>query len=713
MKRIITFVAALVLAAGFTGKMVAKPVDKATAASIAARVLNKAVVDATSVRLNGCFLFTGADGKGFVLMAADDRVRPVLAYSPDGSFDPSAMPDHVAAWIDGYRSEIASVVEVCDNPSRKVTKDWECWSKGTARGNTIWVDPLMTSRWWQRPLYNNYCPYDSVSHARTVTGCVATAMAQIMRYWQWPEVGYGSHSYEWSHYGTISADFGDTYYNWDQMPDTLSYACTSEEIDAVATLMYHAGVSVDMMYDPEGSGAYTASSGDLGFPCAENAYKTYFRYNPMLQSRHKSAYTDTEWDSLMRAELDAGRPVHYGAAEPYIHSGHVFVIDGYDSLGMFHVNWGWGGRYDAWYLIDSLAPGAGSMGGNPIYCFTGVAEAVFGIYPAEMPTGEPSNVSIVSNDPELGTVMGSGTYQTYDTVNVNVLAAEGCRYVRLASGKHAMPFSFLAIGQDYEDTAIFERITGDTIGYCTDMYVEDQPFGEGGTLEWGIRIPANMRQNKSISAVQIYYLATGDHTLNIYEGEDINDATLVCTKIYHLDGWLGWRTLELNNTLSFAPEQTVWITLSFTDPTGWASPVAGCSYCGNPDGSWYRFSESSTGWDIYHPISGYYTWMIRAVLVDETGIKDIFVTDGPSTGSGTFAYIDADGNIIITDGPSTGSGTSILQIYDVLGRQVFSKELSTFNYQLSTANFLPGVYVLRLINGDSVRTQKIVVNKAK
>ena len=701
MKRLITIIAALVLTAGLNAKVEANPVDKATAASLAAQVLNKSVVEATPAQFTGCRLFTGADGKGFVLIADDDRIRPVLAYSPDGTFDPADMPDHVAAWIDGYQCEIASVVEAGGSHSRQVAQEWERWSKGTVRGNSTWVDPLMTSRWRQNPLYNKYCPYDTVYLARSVTGCVATAMAQIMRYWQWPEVGYGSHSYSWSYYGTLSADFGNTYYNWEQMPDTLSNACSDEEIDAVATLMYHAGVAVDMMYHPEGSGAYSAFSGNLDFPCAENAFKTYFRYNPMLQSRHKGAYSDTEWDALMRAELDAGRPVHYGAAEPYIHAGHAFVIDGYDSLGMFHVNWGWGGPFDAWYLIDSLAPGAGSMGGQTYYCFTGVAEAIFGIFPAGMPTGEPSNVSLVSNDPELGTVTGSGVYQTYDTVNVNVLAAEGCRYVAMASGKHVIPFSFLAIGQDYADTVLFERITGDTIGYCYDMYVEDQPYAEGGTLEWGIRIPATMRQEKALSAVQLYYLAEGDHTLNIYEGETLNDATLVYTKTYYLEGWQGWRTLALDSPLSFAPGQTVWVTLSFFDPDGWAAPIAGGSYCGNPDGSWYRFSESSNGWDIYHPISGYYTWMVHAVLVDETGIGDY--TDGPSTGSGTFAYI-SDGEIIINDGPSTGSGT--LQVIDVTGRIVWVGDAIN---RVSTSGMPAGVYVLRLINGNDVKTQKIVV----
>ncbi len=571
------------MAIGLTAE--AKPVDKTTAAILAARILNKTVVDATPSQFTGCHLFAGADGKGFVLLAADDRIRPVLAYSPDGTFDPTAMPDHVAAWIDGYQREIASVVEAGGSPSPKVAQEWERWSKGTARSNSTWVDPLMTSRWSQNPPYNNYCPYDTVYNAHAAVGCVATAMAQIMRYWQWPEFGYGSHSFSWSYYGNLTADFGNTYYNWNLMPDVLTNASSAEAKDAVATLMYHAGVAVDMMYHPEGSGAYTASSGNLDFPCAENAYKTYFRYNPMLQSRHKSAYTDTEWDALMRAELDAGRPVHYGAAEPYIHSGHAFVIDGYDSIGMYHVNWGWAGQCDAWYLIDSLAPGAGSMGGQPYYCFTGVAEAVFGIYPADMPMGEPSTISLVSNDPELGTVTGSGTYQTYDTVNVEAHAAEGY------------------------------------------------------------------------------------HTLNIYEGESLDDATPVYTKTYYLEGWPGWRTLEPDSTLWFAPEQTVWITFSFTDPTGWAAPVAGGTYCGNPDGSWYRFSESSAGWDIYHPISGYYTWLIRAVLSGSSGIDALAIGD-----NGSFAYV-SNGQLIV-------NGEGVLQVIDVLGRQLYTKELSTANYQL-------------------------------
>ena len=136
MKHTIKLLAAIVLAVGLSARMEAKPVDKAIATHLAAQVLNKAVVDATPSRFTGCHLFTGADGKGFVLLAADDRIRPVLAYSPDGSFDPDAMPDHVASWIEGYQQEIASVTETCDSPSRRWPRNGNAGALASLKAKT-------------------------------------------------------------------------------------------------------------------------------------------------------------------------------------------------------------------------------------------------------------------------------------------------------------------------------------------------------------------------------------------------------------------------------------------------------------------------------------------------------------------------------------------------------------------------------------------------
>lgn len=667
----------------FAARIEANPVDISTAASIAAKILNRAVVDATPQRFTECYLFVGADGKGFVLVSADNCVRPVLGYSPDGTFDTDNMPDHVASWIDGYRLEIASVIATHRAPSPKVTEEWKRWSKGIHASKEGSVAPLMTSVWNQSAPYNMYCPYNNTYFEQTVTGCVATAMAQIMRYWQWPDVGYGVHTYEWPPYGTLGADFGSTYYNWNLMPDTLKPTCSSLEKDAVATLMLHAGVAVNMMYGTPstgGSAAYSYSAGNFDFACAENAYKTYFRYNPMLVSRHKDAYSEAEWETLMHAELDAGRPVQYAAMQSG-GGGHAFVIDGYDNMGMYHVNWGWGGHCDGWYTIDSLAP---ADGGAPYYCFNGIAEAIMGIYPHTQAATSAVTVNIVSNNPSLGTVTGSGVYQPYDTVNVQVQPAEGCRYVGMASGFRKMPFSFLAVGEDYTDTAIFERITGNPIGYCYDYFIEDQPWSESGTFEWGIRIPASMWQGRPLSAVQMFLLVDGYYTLNIYRDETTLDGAIpVYTKMHELTGSQCWHTLALDSMLSFGPDQSVWITLSFTSSSSRIAPIAASPYCGNPDGSWYHFPE---GWELYHPIGGYYTWQIRAVTENPVGIAEI------QNDNLTYRL---HGLALTVENPDR----AIVKIYDMLGRQLATSRLSTFNFQFPTS----GIYLLQANNHPAHR----------
>ena len=208
-----------------------------------------------------------------------------------------------------------------------------------------------------------------------------------------------------------------------------------------------------------------------------------------------------------------------------------------------------------------------------------------------------------------------------------------------------------------------------------------------------MRIPASMRQGKSLSAVQLYYQTHGNHTLNIYEGETLDGNTPVYTKTYYLDGEQGWRTLELDSNLSFAPEQTIWVTFSFNASSSSEAPIATTSYCGNPDGSWYHFGQWSNGWDVYTNLSVYLTWMLRAVLVDETGIEDIF-----DNNHGNFAYF-SDGNIIV-------DGEGVLQIVDVMGRVIVCRDAAR---HVSTTGMTPGIYVLRLINGNNVKTQKIII----
>ena len=208
-----------VLMLGVASVTHAKPVDKAVAARVANDILKKQVVDATPNAFTECYLFVGVDGKGFAIIAADDCVRPLLAYSPDGTFDADRMPAHVASWFEGYQREIASVVAAGIVPSPQVQAMWESPVQSKTDHS---VAPLLSTRWAQGAYYNSLCPYDIYDSTYVYTGCTATAMAQIMKYWEWPLGGWNSHTYTHSTYGTLSADFGNTAYRWDRMPDTLN-----------------------------------------------------------------------------------------------------------------------------------------------------------------------------------------------------------------------------------------------------------------------------------------------------------------------------------------------------------------------------------------------------------------------------------------------------------------------------------------------------------
>jgi hypothetical protein len=215
---------------------------------------------------------------------------------------------------------------------------------------------------------------------------VATAMAQVMKFWNYPTTGTGFHSYNHSKYGTLNANFGSTTYNWANMPNQLTSSSSSEQKTAVATLMYHCGVSVDMDYDVSangGSGAYVISSTPPKTHCAEYALKTYFGYKSTLQGIQKNDYTQTQWINLLKTELDASRPVLYAG---FGDGGHCFIADGYNNNNYFHFNWGWSGSCDGYFALNALNPESGGIGSGA-GTYNNGQQAVIGIEPIEPPDG--------------------------------------------------------------------------------------------------------------------------------------------------------------------------------------------------------------------------------------------------------------------------------------------------------------------------------------
>ena len=631
-----TLAATLMVAASF-----AKPVDLVRARAI---VENNLFAPAKAIQptdWNELYIFVRVGAPGFAIVSADDCARPLLAYSLTADFgDIADMPAHVSSWIDGYRREIASLVAAGAAPSDAVLAMWD-----NPMPKSGWdpVEPLLTTTWNQRPLYNLMCPYDNNDSAYCVAGCVAIAQAQIMKYWNHPDVGWGSHAYS-TEYGALRAYFDTTHYRWNMMPDALTSLSDSAEIMAVAELVYHVGVSVDMHYTPSASGAYVNAYGYANYPSSETALKTYFKYSPLLYSIYKADHSDTEWDNMIATEILAARPVLYSGHDPS--GGHAFVLDGIDSAGMFHVNWGWGGAYDGYYTTDSLSPGAGGVGGNATYTFNLNNSALIGIQPS-VATGDTVAVVDMRFDSTMGTVSGNGTYTPFvDEVHIWAHAAEGYRFGRWAGGSKENPIYFLANG-NLSDSAIFAPVHGDTVGYCDDSYRSSLHDDYGDVTQWGIRLPGAVRNKaRSLSAVQYIPYQQGTYTLEIYVADDINNATPIYTAdLEPLDIELRqWTTYTLDSAIWLADTATVWITMSYT---GGGYPATMGRYVGNSDGIWYHLPD---GWVTYDQADGvFYTWMLRGIFEErlvrvsvETNLSTADYEDAGITivGAGDYVYGD-------------------------------------------------------------------------
>ena len=332
----------------------------------------------------GIYLFACPDG-GWVMVAADDEMKPILGYSPSGSFDTGNMPTALSQWLDGYQHQIEAIQSFRAENRTSVpaypadAEAWQRLSKGIAdncpKSDTL--APLLTTLWNQTYPYNAMCP------SGTVTGCAATAQAQMMKYWNFPAFGSGNNTYVPPRVGIEqSADFAHTLYDWDNMPDDPDYYATPEQIEAVATLMYHCGVSLNMDYGTAASGGSSALGlvGQEGFASIDNSLKDNFHYSRNMQVKFKDyGFTNDTWRATLIAELNQRHPIVYcGAAEQ---GGHGFVCDGYDSRQYLHFNFGWSGVGDGYYTVDSISPGRGGAGGNVTYTFNLQNAALIGAVP--------------------------------------------------------------------------------------------------------------------------------------------------------------------------------------------------------------------------------------------------------------------------------------------------------------------------------------------
>lgn len=552
------------------------------------------------------YIFTGPNGKGFVLVSKDDRVVPILAYSDENEFDTDNMPEHVAAWLRDYDRQIQFYCEHDIKPSPEITEKWDQLENDgmkTSGNLATTVAPLLNTTWhqWSGQLtsvgdsaisYNYYCPKHGTS--RTLTGCVATSMAQIMNYWKWPAHGRGTKTYTYNsaadynggssaYTRQLSLSFDTCFFNWDLMPTSVRVnnapLTPRNQVFAVAKLMYSAGVAVEMVYGTTFSGAYLFQPGSMQtteqYPAADVALRNNFYYKYTTSGVLSRNFTNSEWIALLKMELNAGRPLIYGGNDPES-GGHAFILDGYNTSDQFHVNWGWGGNYDGYFAIGQLNP-------NENTSYNNSNMAIIGIEPAA--TMEPDDgvttVVATSNNPAYGSVTGSGTYGNYsDMVILRATANSGYKFIGWSDGNRDNPRCQRANGGTQTYTAIFAEDYAGEPGYVFHYGSTDSTYiRENDFTEWGIRLPHSMLTNGSVmdSVIFMAYGGPSGSTfkVRVVKGLPNGDYPNMGEELFSIDTITvsagQWRRCAIAIPLSSQVEVnentlSLWITLSSATP---------------------------------------------------------------------------------------------------------------------------------------------------
>ncbi len=512
------------------------------------------------------YIFNESNGNGFVLMSADERAYPVLGYSFEGSFSKHQLHPSIEEWLNSYSAQIAEIRSKNYPAGEKTRTAWKRYEK-ESRAAVRSVEHLVTSIWGQDCFYNEMCPVDNIGacgHARV--GCVATAMAQILRYHKWPQQGEGSHSYT-SSYGVLSVNYTAANYDYDQMPDYVT-----DYNDEVAEIGYHCGVSVDMMYGPGGSGAYSQDVAD--------ALIDHFRCDAATTQHHsKSAYGNEEWENMVRNDLDNGRPIYYSGSGS---GGHAFVLDGYQETSHFHFNWGWGGLYNGYFYLNNLNPGTHNYSSSqaavfgiqseqaPVVDFEASANIVLtgaGINFEDHSTSNPNQwqwtfeggtpASSSQQNPQNIKYNTAGTYSvTLKAYNVNGNATE-VKQGFITVSDDALPLADFAA----EDTIVYVEYSSvkfrnysqngadsykwifepASISYTNGTSsTSEEPrvrFNEAG--QYNVSLIA-LNQNGSDTMIRQQYIYAGGYPIPFYENFELAFAFTEKWEIENNDGTIGW-----------------------------------------------------------------------------------------------------------------------------------------------------------------------------
>lgn len=363
----------------------AKAIAERKAALLGIKIDKKAAAKApsmngeTTTAVSPYYVFPFGENKGFAIVSGDDDMPEIVGYADHGTYDANNMPAAMAAFLNNYRATIEAMKQGNASAIKNIAEAKALRANNT-RATTA-VSPLLGDiKWNQSEPYNNMCPkYDGTN--LSATGCVATAMAQVMMYWKYPkELKADINEYEtYTHKLPVAGELKGQKYDWDNMlPTYTNNNYTQTQADAVAKLMLHCGKAVEMDYGEE-SGAIV-TPGRLA---------KYFGYDSdLMLDLMRSCFTLAEWTAIIDKELQAKRPILYSGITT--NGGHQFVCDGSDGNGLYHINWGWGGYQDGYFDITILNPGQGGIGaGNVTDGYNRNCNMIIGIQPDNGKVDEP------------------------------------------------------------------------------------------------------------------------------------------------------------------------------------------------------------------------------------------------------------------------------------------------------------------------------------
>ena len=351
-----------------------------TERGVAVRQLHSAAKNLTKAKADGSlpyYVFNNGQNGGFVIVAGDDRAPSILGYSYTGTFGEEQIPENISSWLNTYAEQVEVIKENGKAPIRTI--------QNGVQQSRISISPLVMSHWNQYAPYFNNTP--TVNGKQCLTGCVATAFAQVMKYYEWPKntttevPGYTEHGKTYDALPATTFDWSNMLYNY-QGGNNADAGCNDNNAsqEAVAKLMVYCGYSVEAEYGTSGTSAPTSS--------IPYAMKNYFGYQGNINYVDRTNFSTAEWDDLIYNEIYNERPVIYSGRNS--DGGHAFICDGYGEDGYFHVNWGWGGMSDGYYLLSILEPDKQGAGGTNSG-YTQQQAAVIGIQPKaseeEVPTG--------------------------------------------------------------------------------------------------------------------------------------------------------------------------------------------------------------------------------------------------------------------------------------------------------------------------------------